>query len=345
LLLERYFLNGGSMMTHTCWLKSAIAMAAIGLAGMAIAQTASTGSAQSYPTKTVRFVITFPPGGGSDFTVRPIAQKLSETWGQSVIVESRPGGSAMIGTDYVVKSPPDGYTVLLSGSSEVSMNVALFKKMPYDPVRDLQPVMLVCTAPLLLVAHPSLPVKSVKELVALARSKPGALSYATIGAGSPHHFAGELMNTTFRIQMTQVPYKGGAPAMMDNIGGYVPIGFSTASIATPHVKAGRLRALAVTSGKRSSAIPDVPTVAEGGAPGFDILQWFAIWLPAKTPKDIAGKLHGEVVRIVQSPEYKQRQLEVAADVIGSSPEALASYQKTEIEKYRKIAASAGITLE
>jgi tripartite-type tricarboxylate transporter receptor subunit TctC len=223
--------------------------------------------------------------------------------------------------------------------------VALFKKMPYDPVRDLQPVTLVATAPLLLVAHPSLPVKSVKELVALARTKPGALSYATIGSGSPHHFAGELMKTTFRIEMTHVPYKGGAPAVMDNIGGHVPIGFSTASLATPHVKAGRLRALAVTSANRATALPDVPTVAEGGAPGFDIVQWFAIWLPAKTPKDIAGKLHAEVMRIVQSPEYKQRQLEVAADVVGSSPEALANLQKTEIEKYRKIAASAGITPE
>jgi len=325
------------MMTHTLLLKSAIAMAAIGLSGTAIAQ--------SYPARTIRFVITYPTGGGSDFTVRPIAQKLSETWGQPVIVDSRPGGSAMIGTDFVVRSPPDGYTVLLSASSEVSMNVVLFKKMPYDPVRDLQPVTLVCTAPLLLVAHPSLPVKSVKELVALARAKPGALSYASIGSGSPHHFAGELMKTTFRIEMTHVPYKGGAPAVMDNIGGHVPIGFSTASLATPHVRAGRLRALAVTSAKRSDAVPDVPTVAESGAPGFDIAQWFAIWLPAKTPKDIASRLHGELMRIIQAPDYKQRQFEVAADVVGSSPEALANLQKTEIEKYRKIAASAGITPE
>src|SRR5215210_355397 len=194
-------------------IKACACATACALATGAAAQTAS------FPAKAVRFVITYPTGGGSDFTVRPIAQKLSETWGQAVIVESRPGGSAMIGTDYVVRSPPDGYTVLLSGSSEVSMNVALFRKMPYDPVRDLQPVMLVATAPLLLVAHPSLPVKSVKELVALARAKPGALSYATIGPGSPHHFAGELMQTTFRIQMTHVPYKGGAPAVMDNIGG------------------------------------------------------------------------------------------------------------------------------
>jgi tripartite-type tricarboxylate transporter receptor subunit TctC len=319
-------------------LKTVVAIAAMGVSAAAFAQTA-------YPTKTVRFVITFPPGGGSDFTVRPIAQKLTEAWGQPVIVESRPGGSAMIGTEYVVRSPPDGYTILLSGSSEVSMNVALFRKMPYDPVRDLQPVTLVCTAPLVLVVHPSLPVKSVKELVALARSRPGELSYATIGAGSPHHFSGELMQTTFRIKLTHVPYKGGAPALMDNIGGHVPIGFSTASISIPHVKARRLRALGVTSAKRSEAAPDIPTIAESGAPGFDITQWFAIWLPAKTPKDVAGKIYNDVLRIVQTSDYKQRQFEVAADVVASSPEGLANHQKTEIEKYRKIAAAAGITPE
>ena len=319
-------------------LKTVVAIAAMGVSAAAFAQTA-------YPTKTVRFVITFPPGGGSDFTVRPIAQKLTEAWGQPVIVESRPGGSAMIGTEYVVRSPPDGYTILLSGSSEVSMNVALFRKMPYDPVRDLQPVTLVCTAPLVLVVHPSLPVKSVKELVGLARSRPGELSYATIGAGSPHHFSGELMQTTFRIKLTHVPYKGGAPALMDNIGGHVPIGFSTASISIPHVKARRLRALGVTSAKRSEAAPDIPTIAESGAPGFDITQWFAIWLPAKTPKDVAGKIYNDVLRIVQTSDYKQRQFEVAADVVASSPEGLANHQKTEIEKYRKIAAAAGITPE
>jgi tripartite-type tricarboxylate transporter receptor subunit TctC len=317
--------------------QTAIAAMASGVVGIA--------AAQSYPSKGIRFVITYPTGGGSDFTVRPIAQKLSETWGQSVIVDSRPGGSAMIGTDFVVRSPPDGYTVLLSASSEVSMNVVLFKKMPYDPVRDLQPLTLVGKTPPVLLAHPSLPVKSVKELVALARAKPGALNYASIGSGTPQHFAGELMKMTFRIEMTHVPYKGAAPALIDIIGGHVPIGLTAPTTAIPHVKAGRLRALAVTAAQRSGAMPDVPTVAEAGAPGFDIVQWYAIWLPAKTPKDVAGKLHAEIVRIIQSPDYKKRQIEVATDVVGSSPEALRELQKTEIEKYRKIATSAGITPE
>jgi tripartite-type tricarboxylate transporter receptor subunit TctC len=225
------------------------------------------------------------------------------------------------------------------------MNVVLFRKMPYDPVQDLQPVTLVTrTAPVLL-AHPSLPVKSMKELIALARAKPGALNYATIGAGTPQHFAGELMKRTFRIEMTHVPYKGAAPAIIDLLGGHVPIGLTAPTSAMPHIQAGRLRALAVTGAQRLGALPDVPTIAESGAPGFDIGQWFAIWLPAKTPKDIAGKIHSDIVAIVQSPEYRKRQLELASDAVGSDPEALRTTQKADIEKYRKLAAAIGITPE
>ena len=323
--------------TWTRWWRGAAACAALGLAGAT--------AAQSYPAKPVRFVITYPTGGGSDYTVRPIAQKLSERWGQPVFVESRPGGSAMIGTDYVAKSAPDGYTLMLSASSEVSMNVVLFKKMPYDPVRDLQPLTLVGTAPPLLMAHPSLPVKSVKELVALAKAKKGQLSYASIGTGTPQHFAGELLNTTFRIDLLHVPYKGAAPALIDMVGGHVPLGLTAPTVAIPHVKAGRLRALAVTSEKRAGALPDVPTVAESGAPGFDIVQWYAIWMPAKPPKDVFEKIQGELVRIIHSPEYRQRQLEVATDIVGSSAEHLAAFQKAQIEKYRKIATAAGIKPE
>ena len=333
------------MTTIRKWLcGTALAAVVGGYAATALAQVSSS-AASSYPSRSIRFVITYPAGGGSDFTARPIAQKLSETWGQPVVVDSRPGGSAMIGTDFVAKSAPDGYTIVLTASSEVSMNVVLFKQMPYDPLRDLQPITLVGTTPPVLLAHPSLPVKSVKELVALARAKPGALNYASIGTGTPQHFAGELMKTTFGIQMTHVPYKGAAPALIDLIGGHVPIGLTAPTTAIPHIKAGRLRALAVTSAQRSGAMPDVPTIAESGAPGFDIVQWYAIWVPAKTPKDIAGKLHNEIVRIIQSPDYKKRQLEVATDVVGSTPEALSALQKADIAKYRKIAAAAGITPE
>ncbi len=317
--------------------RGVVAVAAAGLAGMA--------AAQGYPAKTIRILVAYPMGGGAEYTARPIALKLTERWGQPVIVESRSGGSAMIGTDHVAKSPPDGYTMLLSASSEVSMNVVLFKKMPYDPVRDLQPVTLVGTTPPILLAHPSLPVKSVKELVALARAKPGALNYASIGTGSPQHFAGELMKTTFRIDIVHVPYKGAAPALIDMIGGHVPIGLVAPTVALPHVQSGRLRALGVTSAQRSGSMPNIPTIAEQGAPGFDIVQWYALWLPAKTPKDVSDKIQGEVVRIVQSQDYRQRQQEVATDIVGSSAETLGAFQKAEIEKFRKIATAAGIKPE
>ena len=326
-------------------LLSAVAVAACGFVGLAAAQATSTSSGQGYPAKAIRIVVAYPMGGGAEYTARPIAQRLMEQWGQPVFVESRSGGSAMIGTDFVAKSPPDGYTMLLSASSEVSMNVVLYKKMPYDPVRDLQPVTLVGTTPPILLAHPSLPVKSVKELVALARAKPGALSYGSIGTGTPQHFAGELMNATFRIDMVHIPYKGAAPALIDVVGGHIPLALTAPTVAIPHVKAGRLRGLAVTSAQRSGAIPDVPTIAESGAPGFNIVQWYSIWMPAKPPRDVLEKLQGELVRIIQSPDYKQRQLEVATDIVGSSAETLADFQKSEIEKYRKIAAAAGIKPE
>jgi tripartite-type tricarboxylate transporter receptor subunit TctC len=251
----------------------------------------------------------------------------------------------MIGTDFVAKSAPDGYTLMLAASSEVSMNVVLFKKMPYDPVRDLQPVTLVGTAPPILLAHPSLPVKSVKELVAFARARPGVLSYGSIGTGTPQHFAGELMKTTFGIDMVHVPYKGAAPALIDVLGGHVPLALTAPTVAIPHVKAGRLRGLAVTSAERSGAMPDIPTIAESGAPGFNIVQWYSIWMPANPPRDVFEKLQSELVRIIQSPDYRQRQLEAATDIVGSSAETLAAFQKTEIEKYRKIAGAAGITPE
>ncbi len=312
---------------------------------LAVLGLAAVASAQGYPSKTVRFVITYPAGGGSDFTARPIAQRLTERWGQPVVLESRPGGSAMIGTDFVVKSPADGYTLLLSASSEVSMNTALFKKMPYDPVRDLQPITLVGTTAPVLLAHPSLPAKSVKELVALARAKPGALSYASIGNGTPQHFAGELMKTTFNIDMVHVPYKGAAPALIDLLGGHVPIGLTAPTTAIPHIKSGRLRELAVTAAQRSGALPDVPTIAEAGAPGFDIVQWYAIWVAAKTPRDIADKIYADVTSIIQSADYKQRQLEAGTDIIGSTADALSARQRQDIEKYRKIAAAAGIKPE
>jgi len=306
---------------------------------------AATAVAQSYPAKSIRLVVPYPAGGGTDLTARPIGQKLTELWGQSVIIDNRPGGSGMIGADVVAKSAPDGHTVLVSASMEVSANVALFKNMPYDPVKDFQPVTLATISPLILMVHPSLPVKSVKELVALARARPGALSYASIGIGTVHHFAGELMKSMLNLDMVHVPYKGGAPALVDLVGGHVPLGFVALLSAIPNVKAGRLRPLAVTSSKRASALPEVPTLAESGLPGFDIVVWFGVWVPAKTPKDVVDKLNSEMVKIIQSPEYKQRMIESGSEAVGSSAEHLGQLQKAEIEKYRKIAAAAKILPE
>ena len=301
--------------------------------------------AQPYPVKPIRFVIPYAPGGGTDLTARPIAVKLTERWGKSVFLDNRPGGGGMIGAEIVAKSAPDGYTILISAGSEMSMNLMLYSKMPYDPVKDFQPVTLATTTPAILLAHPSLPVKSIKDLIALARAKPSVVSYASVGIGSPMHFAGELINSMVKIKMVHVPYKGAAPALVDLLGGHVPVGLVTLLAATPHVKSGKLRALGVTSAQRSTSLPDVPTVAESGLPGFYIVQWFAAWVPSQTPKDIVENLNLEMVRIIQSPDYKQRMLESGTEAVGGSAANLGTFQRSEIQKYRKIAEAAGIKPE
>jgi len=297
--------------------------------------------AQTYPNKVIRIVVPYPPGGGADITARPIAQMLSERWGQPVVIENRGGASGMIGADIVAKAPPDGYTIMVSASAEVALNVALFPKMPYDPVRDFAPITLATVTPLALVVHPSVPVKSVKEYIAFAEAKPGSLTFGSAGTASPHHFAGEWLKMLTKIDIVHVPYKGMAPAIIDLLGGQIPSGFVTLLPALQHVKAGKLRALAVTTPQRALLLPDVPTLAET-LPGFDISQWNAVWAPAGTPKDVLDKLSTEIRRIVQSPDYKARMLEQGSEAIGNSPSELAAFQKAEIDKYRKIAQQANI---
>src|SRR5262245_9224583 len=227
----------------------------------------------------------------------------------------------------------------------MALNVALFKKMPYDPVRDFQPVTLLGTSPSVFVAHPALPVKSAKDVIALARARPGTLSYGTPGLGQPHHFAGELMKSSLRIDWVHIPYKGAAPMLIDMLGGHVPLGFAAATSILPNLKTGKLRGLAVASAKRSASMPDIPTLAETVIPGFDIVQWYAVWVPAKTPRDIVDKLHAEFVRIANTVDFKQKWLEAATDVVGSAPEELARFQLAEIAKYKKIAEAAGMKPE
>ena len=306
-----------------------------------LALAAATALAQTYPNRAIRIVVPYPPGGGADITARPIAQMLSERWGQPVVIENHGGASGMIGADIVAKAPPDGYTIMVSASAEVALNVALFPKMPYDPVRDFAPITLATVTPLALVVHPSVPVKSVKEYIASAEAKPGTLTFGSAGTASPHHFAGEWLKMLTKIDIVHVPYKGMAPAIIDLLGGQIPSGFVTLLPALQHVKAGKLRALAVTTPQRALLLPDVPTLAET-LPGFDISQWNAVWAPAGTPKDVLDKLSTEIRRIVQSPDYKARMLEQGSEAIGNSPSELAAFQKAEIDKYRKIAQQANI---
>ena len=306
-----------------------------------IALAPTTVWAQTYPNKAIRIVVPYPPGGGADMTARPIAQKLSERWGQPVIVDNRGGASGMIGADIVAKAPPDGYTLLVSASAEAALNVALFPKMPYDPVSAFAPITLAIVTPIALVVHPSVPIKSVKEYIALARAKPGSMAFGSTGAGSIHHFAGEWLKMLTKIDIVHVPYKGMGPAIIDMVGGQIPSGFATLLPALQHMKAGKLRALAVTTQKRAPLLPDVPTLAETLS-GFDVTQWNAVWAPAATPKDVLKKLSTEITRIVQSPNYKARMSEQAAEAIGNLPSELAAFQKAEINKYRKIAQQANM---
>lgn len=305
---------------------------------------AATASAQTYPNKAIRIVVPYPPGGGADMTARPIAQKLSEHWGQPVVIDNRGGASGMIGADIVARAPPDGYTLMVSASAEAALNVALFPKMPYDPVRDFAPITLAIVIPMALVVHPSVPIKSVKEYIAIARAKPGSMTYGSAGAGSTHHFAGEWLKMLTKIDIVHVSYKGMGPAIIDLLGGQIPSGFATLLPAIQHMKTGKLRALAVTTQKRAPLLPDVPALAET-LPGFDVTQWNAVWAPAATPKDVLDKLSTEITRIVQSPAYKARMTDQAAEAIGNSPSELAAFQKAEIDKYRKIAQQANIKVD
>ena len=315
-----------------------------GICGALFALAVATASAQVYPDKPIRIIVPYPPGGGADITARPIAQKLSERWGVPVVIENRGGASGMIGADVVAKAPPDGYTILVSASAEVALNTALYPKMPYDPVKDFAPITLATVTPMAFVVHPSLSVNSVQEYIAAAKAKPGSMSYGSTGPGSVHHFAGEWMKMLAGIDMVHVPYKGQAPALTDLVGGHTTSGFATLLPAMPHLKSGKLRALAVTTRKRSPMLPDVPPLADT-LPGFDVTQWNAVWAPAGTPKDVLEKLSTEIRRIVQSPDYRARMAELGSEAVGSSSADLAAFQKAEIEKYRKIAQQANIKPE
>ena len=303
---------------------------------------AGAASAQpTYPAKAIRYVVPFPAGGPLDIVARAIGQDLGKSWGQPVIIDNRPGAGGNIGADLVAKSPADGYTILMGAVSTHAINVTLYGKLPYDPIRDFAPVTLITSVPNVLVLHPSLPARNVRELIALAKARPGQLNFASGSTGSAGHLAGELFKTMAGVDMVHIPYKGAAPAVVDLLAGYVSLMFDNMSSALPNIKAARVRALAVTTLKRSPLLPQLPTISEAGLRGFDISTWFGIFAPAGTPPDIVAKLNAETVRILHTPEMKERLLLLGAEPVGNKPDEFAAFVRLEIQKYAKVIKASG----
>ena len=320
--------------------------AALSLAAtLAILAPHAARAADAYPAKPVRFVVAFPPGGGTDIIARAIAQKLAERIAQQVVVDNRPGAGGNIGTDIVAKSAPDGYTMLMGSAGPLAINASLFGKMPFDPIKDLAPVTLAASTPNVLVVHPSLRAATVKELIALAKARPGEINFASSGHGTPAHLAGELFNSMAGVKMVHVPYKGAAPALADLLGGQVQLMFSTMPPALPHVKDGKLRALAVTSAKRSPAAPDIPTLDEIALPGFEANTWHGVVVPAGTPATIVARLNREIVAILHLPDVVERFSSQGAEALGSTPEEFAAYIKSETLKWAKVVRDSGAKAE
>ncbi len=322
-------------MARTCLRMAAgAAVAGIGLACTGVL-------AQAFPSKTVRVIVPYAAGGGTDLTARVVGAKMAEAIGQQVIVDNRPGGAGMIGADLVAKAAPDGYTVLLATPAEMAINQHLFAKMPYQPEKDFAPATLAVSTPLILVVHPAMPAKTVKDLIALARAQPGKITSASAGTGGVQHMALELLKMTAKVDIIHVPYKGAGPAIPDLIGGHVDMFFSGMPPAMSQVKAGKLRALAVTTPKRSPAAPDVPTMAEAGVAGFDINNWFAYFVPAGTPADVVGRINAEINKALRLQDVKDRLSPQGAETVGTTPEELARYVRAESDKYAKLIRASG----
>jgi tripartite-type tricarboxylate transporter receptor subunit TctC len=322
-------------------LNGALACALVGFATLVPAAA----TAQSYPTKPIRLVVPFPPGGSLDVVARAIGQKLSEAWGQPVVIDNRPGAGGNIGADLVAKSAPDGYTILEGALSTHAVNISLYGKMPYDPVLDFAPITLVAITPNVLVVNATFPVNSVSELIAYAKAHPGALSFGSGSNGSAGHLAGELFKTQAGVDMVHIPYKGGAPALQALLAGDTQLMFDNLANSTPQLKAGRLKALAVTTAKRSTLIPELPTLAEAGLPGFDIYTWWGFMAPAGTPGEIIIKWNAEVTRILGTPEMKAFFAQQGAEPAPTTPEQFAALIRSEIPKYAKIVRDSGAKVD
>ncbi|MET0442195.1 MAG: tripartite tricarboxylate transporter substrate binding protein [Casimicrobiaceae bacterium] len=318
---------------------------ALVLAAAAAAFAPAASTQTPYPTKPVRVVVPFPAGGTTDILARAASQKLSETWGQQALVDNRPGAGGNIGAELVAKAPPDGYTLLMGTVGTHAINSSLYPKMPYDHVKDFAPVILVAGVPNVLVVHPSLPVNSVQELIAYAKANPGKLNFASSGSGTSIHLSGELFKVMTGVQMTHIPYKGSAPALTDLVGGQVQLMFDNLPSSLAFIKAGKLRALAVTSAQRSPALPDVPTVAESGVPGFEASSWFGLLAPAGTPRDIVTKINADTQKWLASPDAKDKLAAQGAAAAGGSPEDFAKHIQAETAKWARVVKESGAKVE
>ena len=301
--------------------------------------------AQTYPAKPVRFIVPFPPGGPTDIMGRLAAQRLTEAWGVQVIADNRAGAGGNIGSELCAKSPPDGYTICMMTVAQ-SISPSIYPKLGFDPLKDFAPVTLMATLPSLLMVHPSLPVKNVKELVALAKAKPATLTYASTGNGTSPHMLMEMFKwMAGGINLVHVPYKGASPAMIDQISGQIDVAFSTAIAALPFVQQGKVRAIAVSTKDRFAPLPDLPTVEQGGIKGYDGSSWQGVVMPANTPRDMIAKANAELVKMLKSPDMKEKILLQGGIAIGNSPDEFAAYMKSEIDKWAKVAKAANVRVE
>jgi tripartite-type tricarboxylate transporter receptor subunit TctC len=301
--------------------------------------------AQAYPSKPVKMLVGFPPGGGTDILARIVAQKLSEAWSQQVIVDNRPGASATIAANAVAKAAADGYTLSMGQLTPNAIAPALFPQLPYDATRDFAPIILVGTSPNVLVVHPGLPAKNVAELVALAKSRPGKLTYASSGLGSLQHIAAELFKSVAGVDILHVPFKGSGQAVIDLVSGQVDMNFDAIPPVIQHIKSGKLRAIAVTAAKRASAFPELPTIAESGYADYDLTTWWGLLAPAGTPADVIAKVHKDTLAALQNPELKERFANLSVDPGGGTPQQFAQYVREEIAKYDKLVKKLNIKAE
>ena len=311
----------------------------------ALAAGVGTAAAQGYPAKSVRIMVGLAPGGTTDLVARILAQRLTEAWGQTVVVENRPGASGMIGADVVAKASPDGYTLLITPQTSIAVAPALYGKAPYDPLKDFVTITLAGSTPLLMVVHPSFPPRTFAEFVTLAKKSGSQLTFGSGGIGSSPHMAGELLSARLGVKMNHVPYKGENPALADTIGGQIPIMFGNLPVAVPHVNSGKLRALANTSSNRSPLAPQVPTVAESGFNDFAIATWYGMLGPAGLPPDLVARIQRDVARVVNQPENRERLVSMGVDIIANSPEEFGAFLRTEVARYAKVVKDQGLKAE